>query len=105
MGAAIFVIAPMQTGMGEDALSRIIQGLTTGIGFIGGGAILKLSQEHEVHGLTTAAGIWMTAGIGVAAGLGRLGIALAAAVLTSVILALGVRAQARRHRLASAGDE
>ena len=87
-GAAIFVLAPLQSGMGDDALSRVIQGLTTGIGFIGGGAILKLSHQQQVQGLTTAAGIWMTAGVGVAAGLGRHGTALAGALLTWVILAI-----------------
>ena len=44
VGAAIFVIAPMELGFQEDALSRIIQGLVTGIGFLGGGAILKSSR-------------------------------------------------------------
>jgi putative Mg2+ transporter-C (MgtC) family protein len=50
-------------------LSRVIQGLVAGIGFIGGGAILKLSEERDIQGLTTAAGIWMTAAVGVAVGL------------------------------------
>ena len=70
VGTAIFVIAPMQLGFEQDALSRIIQGLVTGIGFLGGGAILKLQNKGDVEGLTTAAGIWLTAGLGVAVGLG-----------------------------------
>jgi putative Mg2+ transporter-C (MgtC) family protein len=86
LGAALFVLGPLQYGMHEDALSRVIQGLTTGIGLIGGGTILKLSGEGEIKGLTTAAGIWMTAGIGVTAGLGRYGLAAIGAAVTWLIL-------------------
>ena len=50
LGAALFVLAPVEAGMGSDDLSRVIQGLATGIGFIGGGAILKLSEEREIQG-------------------------------------------------------
>jgi putative Mg2+ transporter-C (MgtC) family protein len=88
LGAAIFVIVPAQTGMESADLSRIIQGLATGIGFLGGGAILKLAREGEIHGLTTAAGIWLTAGLGVAVGLGALGIALITLGLGWIILAV-----------------
>jgi len=88
LGATLFVLIPAEAGMGSDDLSRVIQGVATGIGFIGGGAILKLSREHDIQGLTTASGIWMTAAIGVAVGLGRLGVALLSAVLTWIILAL-----------------
>jgi len=88
LGAALFVVAPMEFGMGSDELSRIIQGLVTGIGFLGGGTILKLHEAREIEGLTTAAGIWMTAAVGVAAGLGRLGLAVTCVILGWVILAL-----------------
>jgi putative Mg2+ transporter-C (MgtC) family protein len=74
--------------MSSSDLSRVIQGLTTGIGFIGGGAILKLSEHREVQGLTTAAGIWLTAAVGVAVGLGRWGSAALSVVLTWIILAI-----------------
>jgi putative Mg2+ transporter-C (MgtC) family protein len=86
MGAALFVIAPIESGMNSDELSRVIQGLVTGIGFLGGGAILKLQERREIEGLTTAAGIWMTAAVGVAIGLGRLGLALMSTLLTWLIL-------------------
>jgi putative Mg2+ transporter-C (MgtC) family protein len=86
LGAALFVLAAAETGMTSADLSRVIQGLATGIGFIGGGAILKLSEERDIRGLTSAAGIWMTAAIGVAAGLGRIGMALLSALLTWFIL-------------------
>jgi putative Mg2+ transporter-C (MgtC) family protein len=99
LGAALFVIAPVEAGMASDDLSRVIQGLATGIGFIGGGAILKLSQEREIQGLTTAAGIWMTAAMGVAAGLGRIGMALLSALLTWFILSVVGKIE---HRISSA---
>jgi putative Mg2+ transporter-C (MgtC) family protein len=86
LGAALFVLAPIESGMNLDGLSRVIQGLATGIGFIGGGAILKLHEQREIEGLTTAAGIWMTAAVGVAAGLGRVPLALMSTILTLIIL-------------------
>jgi putative Mg2+ transporter-C (MgtC) family protein len=69
-------------------LSRVIQGLATGIGFIGAGVILKLAEQREIIGLTTAASIWMTAAVGVAAGLGRWGSAAVSVLLTWIILAV-----------------
>ena len=66
LGAVLFVLAPVEVGMTSSDLSRVIQRLATGIGFIGGGAILKLSEERDIQGLTTAAGIWITAAVGVA---------------------------------------
>ena len=86
VGAAIFVIVPMQLRFDSDDLSRIIQGLVTGIGFLGAGAILKELDKGYVEGLTTAAGIWLTAGLGVAVGLGAIGIALLCVTLAWVIL-------------------
>src|SRR5215510_12785734 len=88
LGAALFTIAPLESGMDSADLSRVIQGLATGIGFIGGGAILKLSEAREIQGLTSAAGIWMTAAVGVAVGLGRLGLALLSVLMTWFILAI-----------------
>jgi putative Mg2+ transporter-C (MgtC) family protein len=88
LGAALFVLAPLQFEMSASDLSRVIQGLTTGIGFIGAGAILKLAAEREIAGLTTAAGIWMTAAVGVAVGLGHLGMAVLSVFLTWLILSV-----------------
>jgi putative Mg2+ transporter-C (MgtC) family protein len=87
LGTALFVLAATGSGMSSDGVSRVIQGLASGIGFIGAGAILKLSETREIKGLTTAAGIWMTAAIGVAAGVGALGLALLGAILTWIVLA------------------
>jgi putative Mg2+ transporter-C (MgtC) family protein len=91
VGAALFVIAPVQLRMSSDDLSRIIQGLAAGIGFLGAGAIIKGHDEAHIQGLTTAAGIWLTAALGVAVGLGAIGVALITLVLAWVILAVLVR--------------
>ena len=88
MGAALFVLAPSESGMAIADVSRVIQGLAAGIGFLGGGAILKLSAEREILGLTTAATIWMTAALGVTVGLGHIGLAGVAAALTWCTLSL-----------------
>jgi putative Mg2+ transporter-C (MgtC) family protein len=88
IGSAMFVIVPLEAGMSMADASRIIQGVTAGIGFIGAGAILKGTSEREVQGLTTAAGVWMTAAIGIAAGMGRIGIATISVAFAWIILAL-----------------
>lgn len=71
VGAAAFVAIPQQSGFDTAAQSRILQGLVTGIGFLGAGCIMKDDPHGHIKGLTTAAGIWLTAGVGVAAGMGR----------------------------------
>ena len=91
LGTAVFVTSSGAVGMAFDAQSRVIQGIVTGLGFIGAGSILKLSQEHEIKGLTTAAGVWMTAAIGVTVGLGALGIAIIATLVTLIILAVATK--------------
>jgi putative Mg2+ transporter-C (MgtC) family protein len=88
LATAAFVVACSGAGMSSDGVSRVIQGIVTGIGFIGAGSILKLSEQHEIRGLTTAASVWMTAAIGVTVGLGSLGIALMLTTLALIILAL-----------------
>ncbi len=87
MGAALFVLLATQGGMKDTELSRVLQGVIAGIGFLGAGTILKAEREEKVYGLTTAAGIWLTAAIGVAAGLGR-----ESTAVLSTLLALGVLA-------------
>lgn len=87
LGSALFVLEGERATMTMSDLSRVIQGLATGIGFIGAGAILKESAERRIEGLTTASGIWMTAAAGAAVGLGRVGLALMSVVLAWVILA------------------
>ena len=87
-GTAVVVLACAGSGMDMAGLSRVIQGIVTGIGFIGAGSILKLDEERDIRGLTTAAGLWLTAAIGVACGLGSIGIAIIGAVLALIVLAL-----------------
>jgi putative Mg2+ transporter-C (MgtC) family protein len=86
MGSALFVLVPHQAGMAIDSLSRVIQGVVTGVGFLGAGAIIKHRAPETVHGLTTAAGVWMTAAIGVASGFGREMTAIISTVLAFVVL-------------------
>jgi putative Mg2+ transporter-C (MgtC) family protein len=86
IGAALIALLPQQAGMTSADQSRVLQGLITGIGFLGAGAIIKLQDGDTVHGLTTAAGIWMTAAIGMSVGLGRGASALVATALTLLIL-------------------
>lgn len=88
MGTTVFVLTCAGAGMAMADLSRVIQGLVTGIGFLGAGSILKLNEERDIQGLTTAAGIWMTAAIGVAVGLGTLGIALLGTLFTFTVLSV-----------------
>jgi putative Mg2+ transporter-C (MgtC) family protein len=83
LGSALFTLIPAETGMD---VSRVIQGIAAGIGFLGAGTILKLSETHEIKGLTTAAGIWMTAAIGTAVGAGRIGLAGISVGLALIIL-------------------
>ena len=94
LGTTVFILGCSGAGMGADPLSRVIQGITTGIGFLGAGAILKLDEKRDIKGLTTAASIWTSAAIGVAVGLGGLGLALVATVLTLVVLAILGRVEA-----------
>jgi putative Mg2+ transporter-C (MgtC) family protein len=86
-GAALLVVAPLRAQMSPADLSRVIQGIVTGIGFLGAGAILKPDAARTVRGLTTAAGIWLTAAVGIAAGLGQYVLAGVATALGWAVLA------------------
>lgn len=88
MGSAMFVLVPQQGGMEVGDMSRVIQGVIAGIGFLGAGAIIKNKSEENVLGLTTAAGVWMTSAIGVACGLGRESTAVISTLLALAVLAL-----------------
>jgi putative Mg2+ transporter-C (MgtC) family protein len=86
LGAALFVLFPAEAGMPIGDLSRVIQGVATGIGFIGAGTILKRPEAEQVEGLTTAASIWLTGAIGMAVGAGQLWLSALCAVSAWVIL-------------------
>ncbi|WP_313293341.1 MgtC/SapB family protein [Rhizobium rhizoryzae] len=87
VGAALFVIGPLQGGMQVGDLSRVLQGVVQGIGFLGAGAIMVRVAKRQVEGLTTAANIWATAAIGVIAGLGLEATAVLSTAIVLLILA------------------
>lgn len=91
LGAAIFVLLPLQMNdkAGLDGLTRVVQGVATGIGFLGAGEILKVSRkagEVKITGLTSAASLWVTAAIGMVAGCGLWQLGGLATGLTLLIL-------------------
>jgi putative Mg2+ transporter-C (MgtC) family protein len=86
LGAAIVVLAPAMSGAGHDSLSRVVQGIVAGVGFLGAGAILKHDNLGQVRGLTTAASIWAAAAIGITVGMGLHATAIAAAVMVMAVL-------------------
>jgi len=93
LGAALFVLVPFQLGIvatSPDSLSRIIQGVITGVGFLGAGEIFRESKPESnklrVRGLTSAAAIWISAALGVIAACGLWQIGLIAVFMTWLIL-------------------
>ena len=88
-GAALFTVVSI-FGFGTEGvdISRVAAGVVVGVGFIGAGVILRGQREEEVAGLTTAATIWVTAGIGLTAGAGMYLVAVIAAVVILGILLL-----------------
>jgi len=89
LGAAVFTIVGILAAADEpEHVSRVVQGIATGIGFLGAGTILKLSDRREIRGLTTAGSIWLAAGLGTAAGLAHYSLAVAAAVISLFVLAV-----------------
>ena len=94
IGAALFILVPQQAGASTEDLTRVLQGLIAGIGFLGAGAIIQGTKDVETRGLTTAAGLWVTAAIGVSAGMGR-----ESTAVLSTLLALFVLSVIRGFRL------
>lgn len=95
LGAALFVMIPLQAETdsnfaSSNALSRTIQGVAAGVGFLGGGIILQQSQEKSgktaVKGLTSAAAIWLTAGLGATAGCGLWRMSLVGTLMALLVL-------------------
>jgi putative Mg2+ transporter-C (MgtC) family protein len=84
LGSALFVLVPLEMRISD--ITRVVQGITAGIGFLGAGTIFKLTDRMEVKGLTSAASIWITAAIGMAVGAGMMGPAVVAVVLSLIIL-------------------
>ena len=92
LGAALIIVvsASLTDLLHPDSsvMSRVIQGIIAGVGFLGGGAILK-SSEEMVTGVTTAASIWLVASLGIACGAGEFATALIALAIALVVLVLG----------------
>ena len=88
IGAALFVLIPQQTGASTADLTRVLQGLIAGVGFLGAGAIILGTKQVETQGLTTAAGIWVTAAIGAAAGMGRESTAVLSTLVALFVLSV-----------------
>ncbi|RNF85486.1 MgtC/SapB family protein [Lysobacter psychrotolerans] len=88
MGSALFVLAPLLGGIDPADVTRIMQGIVSGIGFLGAGAIIKQGRGERVEGLTTAAGIWMTSAIGMAAGMGQQIVAIVTTAIALLVFAV-----------------
>ena len=88
VGAALFVLGPLQSGLQISDMSRVVQGIVQGVGFLGAGAIIIRAGDQKVEGLTTAATIWATAGIGVVVGLGLEATAVLSTLTLLTILAV-----------------
>ena len=86
LGSALFSVLSIEVGAGAGSPDRIAAQVITGIGFLGAGAILRTGDN--VHGLTTAATIWVNAAIGMAAGIGEYRVAIGATAITLAVLAL-----------------
>jgi putative Mg2+ transporter-C (MgtC) family protein len=88
IGSALFVMAPLLSGIEPGDVTRVMQGIVSGIGFLGAGAIIKLERDERIEGLTTAAGIWMVSAVGMAAGMGMEIMALATTLIALAVVAV-----------------
>ena len=88
LGCAAFMLVAIESGSDAGNISRAIQGIAAGIGFIGAGTILKRAEEHDIKGLTTAATIWLTAAVGAAAGAGHGWLGLIGVLIAFLILSI-----------------
>jgi putative Mg2+ transporter-C (MgtC) family protein len=103
LGAALVTVSALEvaTRAGDprgEAFARVAQGVITGIGFLGGGVILRDAAQQRIRGLTTAATIWVVACLGIACGAGHWTAALTAIVLTFAVLLFGGPVEDRLHR-------
>jgi putative Mg2+ transporter-C (MgtC) family protein len=85
LGAAVFTLVSKQMGIGtQNSATRIAAQVVTGVGFLGAGAIIQ--DRGGIHGLTTAATIWLVASIGMACGAGFHAIAVVATLIAMIVL-------------------
>ena len=88
LASAAFVLTVIEIGGADEDVSRVIQGIAAGIGFLGAGTILKKTSEEDIQGLTTAATIFLTAAVGAAAGAGAVGIGIVCVIAAWLILTI-----------------
>ena len=98
LGSAL-VTSLVADGSDPNAASRVIQGIITGIGFLGAGVILRREGGRTVRGLTTAASVWVVAALGIACGLGRWVPVVVGTLLTLAVLLFGGPLEDLVHRL------
>ena len=105
LGSAVAVMA-VSDSHDVSAVSRVIQGILTGIGFLGAGVIIRNNQGQQIHGLTTAACAWLTACIGVTCGAGEWRIVLVSVFFAFLLLIVGGRLEKVLHsRLRQPDDD
>jgi putative Mg2+ transporter-C (MgtC) family protein len=109
LGAAVVTVSAIGVAAAAgdprgDAFARVVQGVITGIGFLGAGVILRDTEQQRIHGLTSAATIWVVACLGIACGAGHWATVLAASVLTFVVLIFGGPFEKTLHRLLKQGE-
>ena len=104
--AMVVVLAdPLRDGGFTDAGSRVIQGILTGIGFLGAGVIFHAEKHFRVRGLTSAACVWLTACIGILCGAGQWRIVIVALVIAFAVLLIGGPIERALHRVLGGRDD
>src|SRR5712691_5044151 len=91
-GAAGLVVATLHAAGGAshvDAMSRVIQGIMTGVGFIGAGVIMRNQMDDKIHALTTAAAVWITAALGALCGIGEWKVIIVLSAIVAIVLLTG----------------
>jgi putative Mg2+ transporter-C (MgtC) family protein len=104
LGSAVAVLALSDTH-DASAESRVIQGILTGIGFLGAGVIIRTNEGTQIHGLTTAACAWLTACIGVTCGVGEWRIVLISVLFAFALLTFGGQLEKLLHSRLSQPDD
>jgi putative Mg2+ transporter-C (MgtC) family protein len=102
LGSALALLSATSFGQlqyDQDAVSRVIQGLLTGVGFIGAGVVLHDKTRMKIHGLTTAATVWVAAVLGITAGMGAWVITIAGSAVTLFLLVIGLKLEAWLERI------